>query len=422
MSTAQNASGPPGVGLSVQGDSVDPASCPTVFVFLDGDRLGQTSVHDDGRYAVSHLSVPADASAGPHQLTTSCSSSGHPVLQQGTFTVTKASVHRSSLATSLHPIGSVSHKVKDIAVSAIATVGLIVLIAFPSELFNTTLEEHYDEIKGWFGFAARAGERVKGAMHAGTVAIFFVVSAVLYGLLDPSFTLSVGSLVVFVGIVTSLVMVTAGFSVPVMWYMRRKYGERGFMEVLPGTLVIAAVCVLLSRVLHFQPGYLYGLIAGIAFERELSRAEEGRMTALSALCVLAGSVVAWLAWIPVSHRAAQPHPSLLLLMAETALAAAFIGGIESTVFSLLPIRFMEGSKLVAWSRAAWVALFGAAVFVFVHVLLRPGTGYVVAGGGVSVWTVLALFCGFGVLSVAFWGYFRFRPARDTEARTRERVV
>ena len=48
-------------------------------------------------------------------------------------------------------------------------------------------------------------------------------------------------------------------------------------QALPGTLFIAAICVIVSRVANFQPGYLYGLIIGFGFARELSKVAEGRL-------------------------------------------------------------------------------------------------------------------------------------------------
>jgi hypothetical protein len=51
----------------------------------------------------------------------------------------------------------------------------------------------------------------------------------------------------------------------------------------------------------------------------------------------------------------------------------------------------------------------AVTFGFVHILLRPDSGYVASTS--SRTTVIGLFIVFGVLSLGFWAYFRFRPAR-----------
>src|SRR5205085_1862864 len=68
---------------------------------------------------------------------------------------------------------------------------------------------------------------------------------------------------------------------------------------------------------------------------------------------------------------------------------------------------------VGWSRRAWVALYGLALLAFVHILLRPGTGYVSDTSVSPPSVVIGLFVGFAVFSFAFWGWFRFR--RSSEA-------
>jgi hypothetical protein len=53
----------------------------------------------------------------------------------------------------------------------------------------------------------------------------------------------------------------------------------------------------------------------------------------------------------------------------------------------------------------WAAAYGVVLFAFDHLLLRPGPE---AQRPSSYGTWLALFVGFGVVSVAFWGWFQVR--------------
>ena len=78
----------------------------------------------------------------------------------------------------------------------------------------------------------------------------------------------------------------------------------------------------------------------------------------------------------------------------------------------MPLRFLRGESVYAWRRGLWAILFLAAAFTFAHILLTPSTGYL---GDTRVSPLLAaviLFVTFGIASVLFWGYFRFRPARQ----------
>ncbi len=134
------------------------------------------------------------------------------------------------------------------------------------------------------------------------------------------------------------------------------------------------------------------------------------MAAISGLCLLAFSLLAWFARIPVADAAARPDAPLGFIVLEAALVGVFLAGLETLVISLVPLRFLDGTKLMAWSRTGWAVLFGLVVFILVHVLLRPGSGYVNDSPAASTVLVAVLFAGFGVFSVAFWAYFRFRRA------------
>ena len=68
-------------------------------------------------------------------------------------------------------------------------------------------------------------------------------------------------------------------------------------------------CVVISRVAEFQPGYVYGMIIGITFSRQLAKARAGKIDAVAAAGALALAVVAWLL-LPRSVPAAPPRASL----------------------------------------------------------------------------------------------------------------
>lgn len=309
--------------------------------------------------------------------------------------------------------------------SALLAILLLLLILFPSILFNSTFEENYDEVRGWF----RRGRRVGGSPGSPSriAALwsrpwfrplvfvgFFAMSALLYGFLDPGFGVHRRSLALFLGLLAGLMVVTIVAELPTVVLLRR-HGDRGRIRLLGGSLAVGVLCVAASRLAHFRPGYLYGVIAGATFQRELSREEAGRGVMFSAVILLAASVGAWLAWIPVSHAANKPGAGLGILVLDAVLAAVFVTGLEAVVIGLLPLRFLDGHKLFSWNRALWVILFVVGVFGFVHLLLRPGGGYLNHSGNTPMFTVLGLFLAFGVASVSFWAYFRFRKPREPRA-------
>lgn len=315
----------------------------------------------------------------------------------------------TGFAASLARPGDVSTDVVVIAQSALLALAIVLLMPFPAALFNSTLEEHYDEVRGWF-------PRLPGGVGAfwGSwpgVAAFVVVSALLYGFLDPGFGPTVESAAEVAGIALGIVLTAVAFQLPELLAHRGGAGTR--LRVLPGTIVVGLACVVVSRLTGFLPGYVYGLILGFTFASELSRIQEARRTAAAGALMLALAVAAWLVTGALGDAAADT--SIAGIVLRTVLAAIVVGGLEGVVFGLLPLRFLQGEVVFGWNRVIWGVLFGLGVFAFAHVLVNPASGYLADSSRTPLLTIVALFLGFGVVSVAFWGYFRFRTPREAPA-------
>ena len=283
---------------------------------------------------------------------------------------------------------------------------LVFLMPFPSQLFNSTLDTHEDEVRRWFRLdrigAVAGGIGAFWASWPG-VALFTLLAALLYGFLDPGFGFDLGSLATFLGMLLGIVLVTVAFAIPLVLAQRR-HGERPSLKVVPVSLLIGVACVLLSRLTGFQPGYLYGLLIGLAFARELSEAEEGRATAIGAGLMLVVSFVSW-----IGLGALPDGDGFGIVVVRTALAALMVAGLEGVVFGLLPMRFLPGEPLYQWNRVLWAGLLLLGAFAFFHILINPASGYLSDTSSTPLFTVLALLLGFTFVSVAFWAWFRFRP-------------
>jgi hypothetical protein len=387
------------------------ASCGGVGVSFNGIRIGAARPDAAGRVELAGLTIPGDAAPGAHNVGTSCLSSQLGGTQSATFEVTHASVHRSAFATSVPEARQVSTRPRTVLNSLLVTAGLVLLIVFPADLFNATLDENYDEVRSWFGLGPRSAKATRPLRQAVALAAFIAFGGVLYGFLSPDFGLNRSSLALVLGLSVALALITIVFRLPFLLHSKQHHNEWARLKVLPGTALMAVACVGLSRLLGFQPGYLYGLIAGLEFRREADDTT-GRLTSLAALTILILGLVTWAARAPVAAAAARAGAGFWVVAADACLAAIFVAGLTTLVFSLIPLRFLEGTKVTRWSRKAWVALFAAGLFAFVHILLQqPSSGYVGHTQSNQKWVVIALFVGFGLFSVAFWAYFRFRPAR-----------
>jgi hypothetical protein len=183
-----------------------------------------------------------------------------------------------------------------VASSIAITAGVIVLVPFPSALFNSTLEENYEEVmagirrvRSWLGrkwasfvawirgqiaqrrgrgggpapaaaaavpaepIAAPPAEVPPGGVSVAAaerdpwrtplgMAAFVLATAVLYAFLDPTFGLSLTSVATFLGLVIGLFVVLLAYGLPLVLVSRSR-GLPLTIRALPATLLIGVVCV-----------------------------------------------------------------------------------------------------------------------------------------------------------------------------------
>jgi hypothetical protein len=314
-----------------------------------------------------------------------------------------------------------------VGTSALLALLVAFLIPFPGTLFNKTVEANYGEIQGWFASLRERWRKFLGRVAVGPVKplvgwlgvamtgptgvwLFLLLSALVYGFLSPAFGLTFNSLILFLGLVVGLAFITAAFDLPLRVYHRRrtKKQDAGVLRALWWTLLIAIICVVISRLSGFQPGYLYGLIISIVFVTEISLRDEGLGTWLASLWLL---VLSFVAWILLGIARAQGGDATVQLFIQTILATFVVAGIEALVIGLLPMRFLPGHPLFAWRRSLWFPLFALAIFGYLLILVDPANGYLSNDSQAPMLVGIVFLVTFGLVSMGTWAYFRYRPAR-----------
>jgi hypothetical protein len=400
---------PAGDALDVFLSQVDAASSPTGSTYTDPScRVLYTAHVLNGREVRSVLVFALGApgilpAATPVE---SGAATSEPPLGAGTGGGLPSTSTGKAFAASLAKPAEVSTDPVIVAESALLALAMVLLMPFPATLFNSTFAEHYDEVRGWFPRLPAGVGRFWGSWLG--VAAFVAISALLYAFLDPGFGPTLESAAEVLGIAIGIGLTAVAFQLPELLAHRGERGTR--LRVLPGTIVVGIACVVVSRLTGFLPGYVYGLILGFVFASELSRVQEARRTAAAGALMLGLAAVAWLASAALGDAAADE--SVVGIVLRTVLAAIVVGGLEGVVFGLLPLRFLQGEVLFGWNRIVWALLFGLGVFAFAHVLVNPASGYLADSTRTPLLTIVALFVGFGVVSLAFWAYFRFRRPRE----------
>lgn len=409
VSTVQ---GPPGSKVVVEGGKYGP-TCSSVIVSFNGSRLLEAPITRGGPLAPHSLYIPGDTTPGQYQLSVSCANSVNAPEHAVVFSVTSQSLHRSGFATSLLLPSQINYSLKSMA-GSLAVAGIsIPFVAFPSGFLNAALESHEVEIGIWMAWLRRkffkrereSKERAKWHSHE-ILAGMLVVTAALNGFLDPHFGIDLTSLALFVGLLGALALIALITDLPAYLYLRRESPETKLSaHALPGALVVAFVCVLLSRSFHFEPGFLYGTVAGIrlANKKGISVSLSGRASALSAVTIMVFSLLAWLAREPLLAYAAARHATFLAIAAEAMLAAIFMAGIQGVLLNMLPLTFLPGRLVFLWNKKVWFAIILAATFAFVHLLLGSGSGYV--GRTFTLMPALLFEVTIAVITSAAWIFF-----------------
>jgi hypothetical protein len=296
-------------------------------------------------------------------------------------------------------------KVGSLAIAAIAGGLLVLLLAFPAELFNKTYEENQDEIHGVF---TRLGlHRYHLPPGVGLIAFALIGTALAAWL-----ALGEGSdgnpVAVAVGLLVAIPLVNFAWELPVELYSRRRSRIRGELHVLPTALLVGLLCALLSRALKIHPAYLYGIFAGFAAARagSLTKAHAGKAVLYSAVTLAVLGIGCWFAWGALAGHAEGVHRNWPIILLSTAFFWVFILSAEALVFGLIPLDYLHGKALRLWRSRLWLLLqvLAAAFFIYVqvlhgemehindfHELIRPLIFFVIFGG----------------LSFAFWGYFHW---------------
>jgi hypothetical protein len=290
---------------------------------------------------------------------------------------------------------------------------LILLVTFPGALFNSTMGAHYDEISRWFRRGREREERRRRPrLHVAYVLLLFTpVTALVSCYVSPDFGWDRASAGLFLGMSIALLTVVVLFDMVRAWYMRRRHGAASHLRPRVTGIVLGLALVVVSRVSNFEPGYLYGDFTALVFAFPPPKErDEGAGIALASLLLGAVSLGAWFLLDPIRDAAGEPDAAFWLLVMSSACASLWVSGLGAIVFGLAPVRFFQGEQVMRWSRLGWFAIFGTSVFVFIHVLAHPESGFYGRSADTTLAEVLSLFLGFAAFSVAFWAYFRFRAA------------
>ncbi|MGD8168800.1 hypothetical protein ACEXOS_016415 [Herbiconiux sp. P16] len=324
----------------------------------------------------------------------------------------------TAFGTTLRPLGAVPFGDPAFTTSVVLVVlGLLVLLALPAELLQSTLRENYDRIAPRFALLERvirsAHRRVPPLGWLGQIGVL-AAAAIVTAFADPTIGFDPRSLRLMLALMLVLFLVNYVGILANHLHAARVYRAPTSIAVRPAGLLLVAASVVVSRAFEIQPGLLFGLILGLEVGGRLRRGHQAKIAVSVNLVLLSLGVGSWLAFGAFGAQW-QEHPTFDNQLAGEVLTGITVETITAMVIALLPLTFLDGKTIYSVSKAAWAGLYALALAAFTVVILPLPSTWVEVPSLLSPWAIA--FAAFALLSVGVWVSFRIR--RPAEAPERE---
>jgi hypothetical protein len=326
-------------------------------------------------------------------------------------------VVRARMVRSISSPREIDNSLGQIVRNSLLGLLLMLLVALPSEIFNSTLKAHEADVAGHVSALHRRLKPIEDLLvripNSVSLVFFASVAAVLWAVVDPAFGANRTTGALLLGLTGAIFVVTGVSMLVRAAFLKRRYQLRGKLKTLPIGIVLAGLLIVMSRVAHFSPGYLFGIFATLAFAHSPSQKQSGRAVVVASLATIGVAFAAWLVWMPVKSATIAGHGGFGLLVLDALLSNLWVWSLQAIIFGLIPLKYLDGEDVVAWSRAGWLALYGFVMFLFVHTVMHPTTLRYGSNPDANITSMLYLFIGFMSAAVAFWLYFRIRSRRKS---------
>jgi hypothetical protein len=313
----------------------------------------------------------------------------------------------SALTDSLDTVRDVLRNPIVIATAGAAGLALLLFVAIPAELLNSTLSEQYERLSrrmpalrrrpGWLD---RFVALLKSTPVIGGIAVT-LAAAIIFGFADPGFGVDLTSLRVVIACFLGLFVLGFLANAITGLFVSRRWGLGSQMDLKPLGLLLAVLGVVISRLIDFSPGFLIGLLLGLSLTGAATTAQQARATLFRSGVIFAFSIAAWIGfslvpegWAATSFASALTVDTLVAITTE---------GLTALLIGLLPFAYFNGKVIFAHSKVAWAITYVVAAASFVLIVVPNSFSEI--GGSLWIWG--AVVAGFAVLAVLVFLYFRF---------------
>jgi hypothetical protein len=308
-----------------------------------------------------------------------------------------------SVLSNLRTIDEAIPTATQAAVVGGSAVMLMLIVGYPGSLLSSVVSARYDDLHAWF--RKRLPAKAKAALRKKQPRVLlwlgFVVAAVIAAFVDPAFGLNwMSARVMLSALLGFLVFNLLGWSVVRILAKRIEPGVKPEIEFRWGSLLIVAAAVLVARLLEFNPGVIFGLVAGLTFGVTLAASKDAIVKLLGVAFAVAAALVGWIGYSLLAPIAASAPANFVAVFVTEFFSGVTVEGISSLPLALLPFATLDGEKLLKWKKWVWAISYTVGVALFMFVLLNvPGSWGTIPGDFVR-W--ISLFVAFAVVAIVIW--------------------
>jgi hypothetical protein len=427
----------PGDDVTLDGSGLPPGSSVDADFHSTPVRLGSTVVGADGRFSLPVV-IPSTIAPGAHHFVVTMTPPGEvPSVVDQAVTVQPAAVAPiaspqptpsrtvangeavgtrardvpgapNSLSTSIAPALAVITSPVAIGSSVIAGLVFLVLVAFPTELLSLAIKErvrrferrpHGVRPSWWRALSEWFSRR---PIFSGVLLV--AVASIISGLADPQFGPDLATLRGVLASFIAALVVSYGTYALTNVVMNRRWALPTRLKLRPMTLIITVVGVVLSRMLDFSPGFLFGLMLGLSFPVGTTIALRARARMTRTWMILGVALVAWIAYSIVYAMTDGEASGFAGALLQDTLAALSAHGLTGMLIAMLPFLYLDGQDVWKHSRRLWAGTYAIVVLGFFFIVAPKPDSWADLGPRYGGWAVVL--CAFAV--VALGAYFWLR--------------
>jgi hypothetical protein len=432
----------PGQVLDLTADGLPPQTTVVVEIQSTPQVLGSTVADDRGSMALS-VTIPLDIESGDHTIVaTATPPGGEPSVVSVPVTVEGETLPAAAAPESAQQDGSEggassgtggagdrsNPAAPSVLTDSIPTVqrifndpwvalgsgglalAILLLVAFPAELLNSTLSRNTGRLGRWMVAFEERAERVTewfariSRTRAAAAALLVGVTSVIFGFVDPNYGFDPVSARSTVSLAIGLFLITYGAAWITGAIASRIWNVETKVSLEPVALLFAVVGVIVARLLEFSPGFLIGLVIGLDLVSRVDAAVRARVVVLSTGVVASVAVSAWIGY-SVLTAVSTGEPGWFELLIHDALVATTAEGLTAALASLLPLGFLAGHDVFRHSKPLWAGTFIVIAALFALIVLPTAQGATASVADMTFWIIVMAV--FAAVTLVIWAALHF---------------